>query len=205
MGIRLASLVAIGVLSLGLSGTAHAMVGLSLVGAGMESKPSYSSSGTDLSTSSKLAVGFGALLDFKEGKRTDFEIGVISVPSKFGFTKNSSDYVYKINTLVVPATLWFRLVPFVSVGIGGFYQHLSGNGDIDTTTNGSTSSSTGSTGLSTGNYGGQAGARIRIPLGMTTSLVADAQYLYGLKNLGGSGDDFKSRDLLFLAGFRFGI
>ena len=188
--------------------SAQAMVGVSVVGAGMLSKPKLKS-GTplaELTTSSKLGLGGGALLDLSVGSKLAVEFGAIYAKSKFSFTSGTNQYVYSINTITAPVTLWIKAVPFLSVGLGAFYQNAENKAEIETTTAaGVKTTATSNTGYSSSNYGAQAGLRFMFPMGAMTSLVVDGLYHYGLKDLDPTAGEYKTRDILALVGLRFGI
>jgi hypothetical protein len=183
-------------------------------------------SGTELTQSSgkaSLGIGGGALLGISAGTFLELEIGALKIARKYEVktaTASSTDLsTYTQGAVQLPLLLRFNLLPFLSIGAGGFYN--LGMGDIkkssvETASDGTveTSSSKGSFssfGLKKNDFGALVSLGIYVPVAPKISFIVDGRYALGLSdvnaNPGSSTPVVKQKytDIQVLAGLRISI
>jgi hypothetical protein len=190
---------------------AHA-VSISLLGVGDLTSLSHTgftnASGTELSSSGTFAPGGAVALNFMLIPGLSFEVDGIYFQRKYTLSDPSSTLTgitYANNNVEGAALLRIGLIPFLSLGLGGYYCHAIGN--MQDVTDGS-SIGYDVAGFTPNDYGGVASVRFSFPIGMRVAVVADARYQLGLSNVvnaPGATASLKYSDFMGLVGLRFGM
>lgn len=157
-----------------ISPAAHAMLD---VGA-LISLPMMNASQTGSTNSAKLGMGFGAYGQYTVMDDVTVDFGLHYMMRKFSDTTTS----YGLNYLQVPVVARYWIIPMVNVGVGGYYA--LGMGDLTATPTGGTSVSVplATAGINSGDFGAIFSVGGKMPVG-TFNLVANVNYLMGLRNL----------------------
>ena len=196
-------------LSLVASSPAHALDLSPVLGFGFAST-STSLNGIDQSLviSSKVTPILGGLVGLSMMPGLELEIGALYAPRKFGQTLGTTETVYQYNYLEFPVMARATVLPFIYPGLG-FYYALA-QGDISQTTTGFSGPSIPLTfdqaNTTKDDFGIVGSLQVRLPVLPTLSILADARYLVGLKNvskMANTTQKWKEFQLLF--GVNFGI
>jgi hypothetical protein len=155
-------------------------------------------------SSGKLGIGFGALAELEWLPMTSIQLGLLYLTRK---SEAGVGNEISVKGLQIPLMVRISPIDFVSVGGGAFYT--IGMGDVtakNTVTNAEASSSFETAGISKSDVGLVLGAALKFPLAPTLSLLADARYLLGLKDVSTSAAlETKTHDFQVLLGLNFGI
>ena len=196
-------------LALGLlaSASSHAMVGVSLVGAGTFSAPDVKdTNGITVPYKSKLGLGGGGLVDIWFAHRTSLEVGVLYLKAKQEATISGFDTTTEFTVIQVPILVRFHLMRYLSIGVGGYVAREQGDVAYTATSGGTTTSGTSAYTNTKTDYGAEASLGLKIPMGMMSSILIDGRYIYGMKDLDPSiNGKVNTRAFQLLAGLHFGF
>lgn len=166
-------------LTIGFTSQAHALLSTSIKGGlGVNKIAITDVGGTDLST-----AGYG--IGYQGGIGLDFGLGPIAVGADVLFAQRGSFIGIassKWNTILVPVQAKLTLIPFLSLGLGGYFSTAIGDISTDTGAGSTSSVSFAAANMSKSDFGAVASLGISLPLGVTT-LSLEGRYLYGMKNL----------------------
>ena len=174
------------------SASAQAAGSFSIVGAGNYTMPRNAAGSNGFN--SKLALGGGALLEFRSSPGFGLEFGGIYTPRKF----DAAGAAWEFNQIQIPVVLRFHLSPYFTFGLGGYYGIAMGNWKLngaEVTYNGSA--------FEKSDFGVLGSLGLRIPLGSSMRFLVDGRYIYGLKDTDKTGNELKYSDVQLLAGFQF--
>lgn len=147
---------------------------------------------------------YGALIDYRVARKAEVQWGLLY--SQRGYKTSVSQYTF--NSLEFPLQLKFLLTRLISFGLGGYFSHALGSISVEpepgpgTTTSLSYSAAS----LVTDDYGFLTTLGLKIPFMPGGSIVLDARYLIGMRNinLAQGGKALFLQDVQVLAGVRFG-
>lgn len=154
-------------------------------------------------TAGNLTAGTGFGLGNQFGLSADFGAGFVGVGVDVIYATRGQFLVVANSTwkeLLIPVQAKFALLPFLDIGVGGFYSMALSDITVETVLGSSTTTTFDAAGLSGSDYGLVAGVGLGIPLGITT-LTLEARYLMGLANrlnnaTGEAGAKSKAFDIL---------
>jgi hypothetical protein len=155
----------------------------------------------------KLGIGFGALAEMEWLPMIGIQFGLLYVKRTTTVTGPGLDSQLSANMLQIPVMVRISPIDFVSVGAGGYYAFAAGDLTArDNVTGLEVSTPFDSTNVSKSDVGLILGAALKFPIAPTLSLLADARYLLGLKDLDTTGaTTSRTRDFQFLVGLNFGL
>ena len=180
-------------------------VDVAVVGTGNMESPKIEASGANQATSSKVGLGFGALIGFDMGKILTLETGALLINRKYSDT--AGVLTTSFGRVQIPLLIKFTSLPIVSFGAGPYLELAMGDiGRENTVTTAKTSTTYDATGFDSMDIGIAASACADIPLAPLMSLVLELRYNMGLMDLDRSPtDSFKFGGLQGLAGVRFSL
>jgi hypothetical protein len=156
-----------------------------------------------------LVYGFGGIFGFKMFPKMFANFGMLYMPRGYLQTllATGEDSQVTFNTVQLPITFHYYLLPVLAVGLGGYYSHALGSAQIQSLS-GSGEVSTESYGpgkLSADDYGVVVSLSFNVRMTSFMSFVIDGRYLYGLQNVSNI-NDFTAflRDFQVLGGIRIG-
>ncbi len=193
----------VGVMLLSASDASAAM--FKLLGAmDMVSKTPTIPAATTLTLTGKPAFGGGAAAVFGSGS-VGFELGAFYMGRSYDIDIGLGVQNQKYNFVHVPALVRFNLGRVVSLGVGGFFNSLTGN--LTETQSGVTTTEPVGNDFKTSQYGAVASLGFDIPMGGSTGLVIDGRYALTLSETlvdTTTGNSWKPTDIQAFVGLRFG-
>ncbi len=194
--------------SIGLSSHAGA-VSFTPVGAAAYSGGTISSNNGYTYPYHSFAYGFGALFGFSMFPNVFAQFGVLYLPRGFDQSSTSLPAQQEVtfNTIHLPFTIHYYLMPVLAVGLGGYFSH--GIGSISSYPLGAPASANlsayGPNSYSADDFGLTVSLSFNLNLLPSVSLIVDGRYLYGLQNISQiSSMSVYLRDFQVLAGVRLG-
>ena len=144
------------------------------------------SSLVSLTTSSNAAFGLGVLISKEFSPLIEVETGLLYLNEKFTTTTTTiasgsvSTMVFNSKRIHLPVMVRFTALPFLSAGVGVFYEN--GIGDLDLVTDGVASSSAfNSAGINKSDYGLDFDLRLKWPVLPKIDFVADLRSQWGVR------------------------
>lgn len=158
---------------------------------------------TGTSTSGKLGVGLGALLETDAAPGLALEFGALLINRRHSISALAVETTTNRRALEIPLALRLSL-PIVSVG-GGVYYDI-GLGDVSTEAGSRTTNTTYATlrESSTG-YGAFVSAALDVPVAPGLGLLVDARYKLDLADRDETSGSLRFNGLQVLAGARMGF
>ncbi len=205
-GLRISALVGLTAFAANSLAQDRAGFSLGLVGAASIQNPSVSSSGNSERVDGKMGYGGGLTTEFVLADGFGLETDLLYLSHKFsrdtanlfGTTVSStftSGYVH------IPVLLRFRPIPFLNLGVGGYYSRVVTAWNVGAEGFGDQTFDYGKN-----DFGFAAALGTLIPLGDSFSLVGDLRYARSLTDSArDSNDSLKFSDFQILVGVRFGI
>lgn len=200
---RIAAFGAFGLLALSSTPhSAHAIVEVAAVGG---TDLTFVSDSSTTSYSVKPGYAFGAMGQLDLNPAMGLEVDALYIQRKYGYAAGPFSGDISAKYFMLPVLVRITALPILSVGIGGYYAQAIG--DISGTLNGAEFTQSFSSGnISNSDFGGVASVQLKSSLAPFMSLLLDARYILGLKNISTvSGQDKKMRDFQALAGISFGL
>jgi hypothetical protein len=94
---------------------------------------------------------------------------------------------FSSNHFQIPVLARLTFFPFFNIGGGIYYEFASGSNN----------------GYNGNDFGLASSIQFKLPLAAGTHLIADARYLFGLRNLGNDTVSYKNREVNLMAGLCF--
>jgi hypothetical protein len=133
-----------------------------------------------------IGYAFGVSMGAKMSKGLALEYGLFYGPRGFSFVQNSQNYSYSTTAVQFPLMLRIPMLRFVFFGVGPYFAYSLGSLEL------SPAYGSGAQ-ISAVDYGLVGSLGIMIPLAVGMSVVGDARYVNGIKNV--------SLNSSFIAGF----
>ena len=185
----------------------YASTTVGAVGAYNNSNVSLTQSNADTTTSSNNEFGGGLLITSQFYRRLGAEIGFFYLQNKSDFSL-SGNFTGSGNstwdTIQIPIMIRFWLFPALSLGAGGYIEHLVGSVKSVTTLTSpfAITDTQSNTPTPTEGFGAVVSVQFQIPLWRKLKWVVDGRYEIGLTEFSGlgNGSSAKSNHLLILSG-----
>lgn len=178
---------------------------VSLVGGGSLSNAVFTPAVGFTTSSHSLALGGGVVVDYRLAKKLELEVAFLYLPR--GYAKQAFGQPAAETTLTTfqgSVVIKTRLLPFFSLGAGGYYAR--GLGAVSTSsTAGVTTEDLGLT-IKADDYGLVAAMVVDIRIIPYLDIVMHGRYLLGMQNASAAaGTTLTLNDLQVLAGLRFNL
>ncbi len=170
-----------------------------------DSGPGY----TGISSKAKAGITVGATVEFSLVPMFALEVGLFSNGNKKSVTSTLVNYDGSNRSLEIPLLLKFTGLPLAEFGAGLYYEKSPSNVTISNSTNTvllANGDFDQSSTYETGDMGIKLDARLKLPLMPLTSILVDASYKMGLKDLDkASSDTSKTKSYALLVGAAIGF
>lgn len=186
---------------------AQAFVHLNILGGPNFENDSVTPPPASQTASAVLGMTYGATLELDFSPMFSLETGFLSVGSKTKFESAGMHYTQSMRLTEIPVLIRFTAFPLLDFGVGGYYATIPGTFQVEDST---------FSGLANGtynvppnfikrDYGLRGSVRLKLPLGATTRILADANYDYGLNDFDSSSTTQKHRSYSLLGGISLGF
>jgi len=184
--------------------------GVTLLGGLNFAGPSYTNASTAMAVEANSAVSFGVLFDQSFTPLFAVESGLLYSKEKSSVTSTGFAATLATTRLHIPIMLRMTALPFVSVGVGLYYENGMGDVTVDYTvpTTTSVTQSYSDSSLKKEDYGMDFDVRFKMPLTPGLGLVLDGRYQLGLMQRSTDtalGSSYKSKNITALAGVQLGF